>query len=106
MTKQPERRAAPRDHKLVRVFVSDPADALDEVYTGWITDRSKGGICLSFPRLDADAGNVLMVQPVSTTEGLPWVEVRIKHRRCKANRVEFGCEFVHLHGWERTLLLG
>jgi len=100
-----ERRAWARLHKLVRVFVSDPADALEELYTGWITDRSPGGICLSFPHLDVEEGNILKVQPASTTEGLPWVEVMVKHRRRKANRVELGCAFTQRQGWERTLLV-
>jgi hypothetical protein len=100
-----ERRSSPRRNKLVRVFVFDPADALDEVYTGWMVDRSNGGVCLSFPRCDIAAGNVLMLQPAGGKGELPWVTVKVKHRREKASRVELGCEFVQKHGWERILLL-
>jgi hypothetical protein len=99
-----ERRAWVRRHKLVRVFVSDPADALEELYTGWITDRSPGGICLSFPHLEVEEGNVLKVQPAFAGERLPWVEVMVKHQRRKANRVELGCAFIQREGWEWTLL--
>jgi hypothetical protein len=100
-----ERRSSPRRNKLVRVFVFDPADALDEVYTGWMVDRSNGGVCLSFPRCDIAAGNILMVQPAGGKGELPWVKVKVKHRREKASRVELGCEFVQKRGWERILLL-
>ncbi len=100
-----ERRAWVRRHKLVRVYVSDPADALEELYAGWITDNSQGGICLSFPHLAVEEGNVLKVQAASTVEGLPWIEVMVKHRRRKANRVELGCAFIDRQGWERTLLV-
>jgi len=105
VVKRSERRAWVRSHKLVRVFVSDPADALEELYAGWITDRSAGGICLSFPHLAVEEGNVLKVQAASATEGLPWIEVMVKHRRRKANRVELGCAFVKRQGWEGTLLV-
>lgn len=100
-----ERRASPRNQKLLRVYVSDPADALDEFCTGWITDRSKGGICLSFRRSPAELGNILKVQLASSSADMPWVEVCVKSRREKANRVELGCEFVQKQRWEQILLL-
>ena len=105
MRRSPERRAWVRTHKLLRVHVSDPADALDEFYAGWITDRSPGGVCLSFAHLEVEEGNLLQVQPASAGATLPWIEVRVKNCRRKPNRVELGCEFVQRQGWERTLLL-
>jgi hypothetical protein len=101
-----ERRASARQQKVLRVLVVDPADALEEPYRGWVVDRSQGGICLSFPRSDIEAGSVLKVQPLSTMAGLPWVEVRVKHRRQKRSRVEFGCEFVQGQQWRQLLLVG
>lgn len=101
-----ERRASARQQKVLQVLVVDPADALEEPYRGWIVDRSQGGICLSFPRSDIEVGNVLKVQPHSTTATLPWVEVRVKHRRLKRSRVEFGCEFVKGQQWTQLLLVG
>jgi hypothetical protein len=100
-----DRRASPRRHKLVRVFVFDPADALDEIYTAWMVDRSAGGVRLSFPRCEIVPGNILKVQPAGGNGNLPWVKVVVKHRRVKASRVELGCEFVQKRGWERILLL-
>jgi hypothetical protein len=105
MQRYSERRAWVRKHKLLRVHVADPADALGELYAGWITDRSAGGVCLSVSRLEVEEGTLLQVQPASAGTDLPWVEVRVKHCRRKPNRVELGCEFVQRHGWERTLLL-
>jgi hypothetical protein len=91
---QRERRAWPRQQKVFQVVVVDPADVLGEPYPGCIVDRSQGGICLSFPCSDIESGSILRVQAISTTENLPWVEVRVKNRRLKRSRVEFGCEFV------------
>jgi hypothetical protein len=105
MKRKKERRADPRLRKLMRVYVADPADALDEVFTGWVVDRSAGGVCLSFPRSEVEEGNILMVQPISPMANLPWIEVQVKHRRQKASRVELGCAFVHRAGWERILLV-
>jgi hypothetical protein len=100
-----ERRAHPRSHKLVRVLVADPADALDHMYAGWMVDRSPGGVCLSLPRADIDEGNILMVQPATGSGELPWVKVQVMNRRQKASRIELGCQFVPHAGWERILLL-
>jgi hypothetical protein len=90
----------------VQVLVVDPDDALGKPYPGCIVDGSQGGICLSFPSSDIEAGGILMVQPISTTESLPWVEVRVKNRRLKRSRIEFGCEFVNGQQWKQLLLVG
>ena len=103
---QRERRAWPRQQKVVQVLVVDTDDALGKPYPACIVDHSQGGICLSFPGLDIEAGNVLKVQPLSATASSPWVEVRVKHRRLKKSRVEFGCEFVQEQQWKQLLLVG
>jgi hypothetical protein len=102
---QRERRASPRRRKQLKVLVSDPADALNEPYAGWLVDRSQGGICLTFCRSEVELGNILMVQPASASGTLPWVEVQVKNRRPKNARVELGCQFAQHRGWERILLL-
>ena len=103
--KSTDRRAHARSRKLVRVLVADPADALDHLYAGWIVDRSRGGVCLSFPSANVEEGNILMVQPASASGELPWVRVQVVNRRQKASRVELGCQFVQRAGWEHILLL-
>jgi hypothetical protein len=88
-----ERRASARVCSKQRVFVYDPADALEEVYAGWIVDRSQGGVCLSLARSDIEEGSILVVRP-STVPALPGIEVRVKNRRQRQGQLYFGCEFV------------
>jgi hypothetical protein len=102
---QSERRAHPRQRKVVRVLIADPADALEEPFPGWIVDRSPGGVCVSSNRSDVEEGNILKVQPISGCEGGPWVEIVVKNRRWKRSRVELGCVFRQLREWEQALLV-
>jgi hypothetical protein len=88
-----ERRASPRVSSKQRVFVYDPEDALDEVYAGYIVDRSRGGICLFLGRSDIDEGSVLIICATSLPAA-PGIEVRVKNRRHRGGDVYFGCEFV------------
>ena len=91
---QPNRRAYSRIRKTLPVLILDPTDALGHPYRGWIVDYSPGGICLCYNACQAEAGDVLLVQPASAKTGLPWAKVQVKHQRRKRSRVELGCEFV------------
>jgi hypothetical protein len=79
---------------LVRVQILDPAEIVQHPHPGWIIDRSRSGLCLTFHRHDVEVGDLLLVKPASRS-GLSWVKVKVRNRRRKANRLELGCEFVH-----------
>lgn len=89
-----ERRAWPRLRQKIRVWVSDPADVVEEPYAGWIVDHSDGGLCLTLDRQDIEVGSILLIQSVSTPSRSATSQVRVNNRRRKENQVEFGCEFV------------
>jgi PilZ domain-containing protein len=88
-----ERRASTRVSSKQRVFVYDPADALEEVYAGWIVDRSQGGVCLCLSRSDIEEGSILVVRPTSQPP-LPGIEVCVRNRRHRQGNVYLGCEFM------------
>jgi PilZ domain len=88
-----ERRASARVSSKQRVFVFDPADALEEVYAGWIVDRSQGGVCLSLARSGIEEGSVLLVRPTAVPAPLG-IEVRVRNCRHKHGNIYLGCEFV------------
>jgi hypothetical protein len=88
-----ERRASARVSSKQRVFVFDPEDALEEVYAGWIVDRSQGGVCLSLARSGIEEGSVLLVRPTAVPAPLG-IEVLVRNCRHKHGNIYFGCEFV------------
>lgn len=90
-----ERRAWPRRKDTVRVAVTDVEDALEQPFTGWVVDRSAGGLCISFDPQPLSVGKLLTVQPYRSAAP---VEVRVKNARRKAGQVQVGCEFVHPGG--------
>ncbi|MBY0524274.1 MAG: PilZ domain-containing protein [Gemmataceae bacterium] len=87
-----ERRASPRVRGKQHVFIYDPVDALEEVYGGWILDRSRGGVCLSVKRADIETGNLLVLRPTSAES--PGIAVRVKNCRPQDGIVLLGCQFV------------
>ena len=100
-----ERRAWPRLRKALQVLILDPVEALPEPHKGWVVDRSQGGVCLCFNRCEVAEGDELLVQPASTSTGMPWIKVKVKNRRQKRSRMELGCEFVQRNRWEQLLLV-
>jgi hypothetical protein len=88
-----ERRASPRIRSKQHVFIYDPADALEEVYGGWIVDRSRGGVCLALARGDIEEGSLLVVRPTPSTSHALGVTLMVKNRRVVEGGVYLGCEF-------------
>jgi len=90
-----ERRACPRACGKQRVDVYDAEDALEQVYAGWIVDRSQGGVCLSLRHSEIEEGSVLALRPPSAPPFSRGVEVRVMNRRQKKEGTVFlGCVFV------------
>jgi PilZ domain len=88
----------------VKVRVAD-ATANDDLGTGWIIDRSTGGLCL---RVDArlEEGAVVSVRPVHAPGRMPWVQVEVKScRECSGGWV-VGCQFVRRPSWDVMLHFG
>jgi hypothetical protein len=77
-----------------------------EEVSGWVVDRSSGGLGLQLPRAVA-ADAVLQVRAVVAPEGTPWVGVRVRHcRQLKLTHWAAGGAFVQTPPWAILLLFG
>jgi hypothetical protein len=96
-----DRRASPRRKKLLRVLVRNDSATLAPC-TGWILDRSLGGMCVALDH-EVEVGTILAVcrQPESVASR--WVELRVLNVREQESTWELGCEFVRVPSWEVLL---
>jgi hypothetical protein len=88
----------------VKVRLAD-ASAKDDQCTGWIIDRSTGGLCLRV-QSRLEEGAVVRVRPVHAPGRMPWVQVEVKScRECNDGWV-VGCQFVCRPSWDVMLHFG
>jgi hypothetical protein len=100
-----ERRAAlRRGGNPVAVLISD-AETRAKPSTGWVIDRSTGGLCLSVPEPVVE-GTVLSVRTSNAPESIPWVQLEVKNCRLVGKEYELGCQFVRTPPWSVLLLFG
>jgi hypothetical protein len=76
----------------VKVQLAD-ANGKAEQGSGWVIDRSAGGLCLTIDR-PFNAGELLSVRPAHAPGGTPWVQVEVKSCRQRLGVWEVGCRFV------------
>jgi len=80
-------------------------DGRSELGTGWVIDRSMGGICLAVND-EFDAGHTLHVRPLKGSQTVPWTTVEVRSCRRKDGRWELGCQFVRQPTWNVMMLFG
>jgi hypothetical protein len=92
-----DRRFSPRKKKLLKIVIRDESN--DEMFTGWVLDRSLGGMCLSVQR-PLEAGGLLAIRRPNAPESIPWVEMRVRNVREQESTWELGCEYTRTPPWE------
>lgn len=70
-----------------------------------VTDRSKGGLCLSVPDPVA-VGTTLHIRACQAPDDCPWIQVRVRHCAANEKRWHLGCQFVEELPWNVLLLFG
>jgi hypothetical protein len=88
-----ERRAAPRQRRLVRVLVLPDDCALDEPYGAWVVDTSPSGMRLLLDRQEIEEGDLLWLRRPRAAAATPWVAVRVCNRVQREGKWELGCAF-------------
>jgi hypothetical protein len=96
-----DRRSSPRRKKLLRILVRNDAISR-EPFSGWILDRSMGGMCLSLDH-EVEPGTILAVSRVPQTVASRWVELRVLNVRERESTWEIGCEYTRVPSWEVML---
>jgi hypothetical protein len=90
----------------VDVFYALP-DNKDRPLTGWIFDRSVGGLGL-IAAAEFEVGVTLLVRPVKAPATIPWIEVEV--RCCRptpdGKGCHVGCKFLQTPPWPVLLLFG
>ncbi len=93
-----------RKGKPVRVLMAD-AETTQEPTTGWVLDRSRGGLYLVVSEPVA-VGTMLSVRATHAPDTMPWVQVEIRRCHPKGNRWGLGCRFKRELAWGELLLFG
>lgn len=73
--------------------------------TGWVFDRSSGGLGLVLPE-EFKSGTKLFVLPIGAPEMTPWVEVEVRSSRRISEGFETGCKFPRTPPWTVLLMFG
>ena len=98
-----ERRYHHRRTKQVRVLIAETED-LKDPFTGWVLDRSVGGLRLSVSR-EFPSGAILHVHPPEAPEST-WVQVEVKSCAGQEETWELGCQFVRSPSYYVLLMFG
>jgi hypothetical protein len=81
-------------------------DAKIDRGTGWVIDRSVGGLCVTLDE-PIEEKQKLCIRPVKAPDTIPWLLIEVKScRRSKEGRWELGCQFVRLPTWNVLMLFG
>jgi hypothetical protein len=86
------------------VLVTSPAFK-GEVSTGYVLDRSTGGLRLALTTAVA-SGMTLQVRADNAPDNTPWVTVLVRNCRNAGQHYELGCEFDKTPPWNVLLLFG
>lgn len=103
-SKSERRNAMRRGGNPIAVLISD-AEAHANPTTGYVLDRSTGGLCLSVPQ-EITIGTVLSVRTTNAPESIQWVQVEVKTCRPNSGEFELNCQFVRTPPWSVMLLFG
>ena len=99
------RQAERRTDNCITVQISD-FEARAEPFTGYVLDRSSGGLGLAVSEL-VEVGDVLSVRAVMPGANPPWVQVRVIYRNpLGATFARVGCQFVTPPSWSVLLFFG
>jgi len=102
--KNKDRRASSRRRgKGVRVRIESAAPS-QEALSGWVQDRSNGGLGLLLTE-EIAVDTVLSVRPTAAPEHLPWIQLVVANKRWDGDRWEIGCRFVQAPPWAILTLL-
>lgn len=99
-----DRRSTPRRRKLRQVLITDASQSIPPI-TGWVIDRSWGGLRLSLDEA-VEPGTHLRVRNSTADENVPWVEVTVQSIRPFESTWELGCEYVRNYPWEVLMQFG
>ena len=103
-SKSERRNSLRRTGNPIAVHISD-ADARSKPTTGYVLDRSTGGLCLSVSQ-EVQTGTVLSVRTTNAPESIQWVQVEVKTCRPSGGDFELNCQFVKTPPWSVMLLFG
>jgi hypothetical protein len=99
-----ERRLAPRRRgNTVEVLVTDQSG--QPPLSGWIVDRSVGGLGLLMEKPFKE-GVQIGVRPRNASEATPWTSVEVRSCRARDGEWEVGCRFVRTPPWNVMMLFG
>lgn len=93
-----------RKGTLVEVQLRDAA-ARTDLGTGWVTDRSMGGLCVTVEE-EVEPGAIFSIRAVTAPMAVPWVQLEVKSCRLKDGKWELGCQFVRQPTWNVLMLFG
>jgi len=93
-----ERRATPRRQGNV-VSVTLTAHGREHSLSGWVMNRSGGGLCLLVDE-EVPPGTVLTVTPHLGLIAFEWIQVEVKSCRPERKSWLLGCQFLHKHSWD------
>jgi hypothetical protein len=102
-----EKRAAlRRSGNPVPIYITN-TDATMVPYSGWVINRSVGGLCVTVEaRLAMPVGTVLSVRATNAPDTIPWVQVEIRNSRNEGKDAILGCQFLKTPSWGVLLLFG
>lgn len=93
-----------REGKPVRIVLSSPVFR-NKVETGWVLDRSRGGLRLAMATAVAP-GSAVQVRAENAPDTIPWVTIFVRSCRNNGDYFELGCEFEQVPPWNVLLLFG
>jgi len=97
------RKSLRRGGNPVEIYIARMEDK-ENPLTGWVVDRSMGGLCLTLPT-QVDTGTFLSIMPINNPAS-PWVDVEVRSSRKISEGFEVGCQFVRTPPWAVLLMFG
>jgi hypothetical protein len=99
-----KRSAARRKGGIIEVLLSDE-QAKAEPWSGYVVDRSLGGLCLLVKKW-TQPGTIVTMRPVEAPPGVPWIEAKVRSCRQASDGWLLGCQFVRIPPTALLLMFG